>query len=174
MSESRGGSRDWRMYVQDMIEFAERALSYVEGMDLEDFLTDERTYDAVLRNIELIGKAATHVPVRVRQLEQAIEWGNIIGTRNQLAHVYLGIDNDIVWDTLNNDIPELIALPHQLLQSSNQVSGRNLVRVYAPEAAVARRRGRVSLAGGVEMLSLSIVEIMGDARVGGYGAGDEG
>ena len=58
MSESRGGSRDWRLYVQDMIGFGGRALSYVEGMDLEDFLTDERTYDAVLRNIELIGEAA--------------------------------------------------------------------------------------------------------------------
>ena len=118
MSESRGGTRDWHLYVQDMIGFGERALSYVEGMDLEDFLTDERTYDAVLRNIELIGEAATHVPVRVRQLEQAIEWVSIIGARNQIAHVYLGIDNDIVWDVLISNLPTLIGQLRALLDSA--------------------------------------------------------
>ena len=144
MSESSGGARDWQQYAEDMIGFAQRALSYVEGMGLEDFLADERTYDAVLRNIELIGEAATHVPVNVREMERAIEWGSIISARNQVAHGYLGIDNDIVWDIVNNDIPELLGRLRGLLQSSNQVSGRNLVRVYAPEAAVARRRGRES------------------------------
>ena len=118
MSESRGGSRDWRMYVQDMIEFAERALSYVEGMDVERFITDERTYDAVMRNIELIGEAATHVPGNVREMERAIEWGSIIGARNQVAHGYLGVDNDIVWDILNNDIPELLGRLRGLLESA--------------------------------------------------------
>ena len=108
MSESSGGARDWQQYAEDMIRFAQRALTYVEGMDLEDFLADERTYDAVLRNIELIGEAATHVPFEVREVQQAIEWGNIIGTRNQLAHVYLGIDNDIVWDVLISNLPTLI------------------------------------------------------------------
>ena len=119
MSESRGGTRDWRFYVQDMIEFAEKALAYVEGMDQEDFLADERTYDAVLRNIELIGEAATHVPVRIRQLNRAIEWGSIVGTRNQIAHVYLRIDTDIVWDILNGDIPLLIRQLRELLDSAD-------------------------------------------------------
>ena len=52
MSETREDSRDWRLYVQDMIGFAEKALSYVEGMSQASFLADERTYDAVLRNLE--------------------------------------------------------------------------------------------------------------------------
>ena len=118
MSESNGGARDWQQYAEDMIRFAQRALSYVEGMGLEDFLADERTYDAVLRNIELLGEAATHVPFEVREVQQAIEWGNIIGTRNQLAHVYLGIDNDIVWDVLISNLPTLIGQLRALLDSA--------------------------------------------------------
>ncbi len=119
MSDRGEDSRDWRLYVQDMIEFAERALSYIEGMNQKDFLADRRTYDAVLRNIELIGEAANHVPIEVRQLHHAIEWGSIIGTRNQLAHVYLGIDDDIVWDVLNNDLPKLLVPLRQLLESTD-------------------------------------------------------
>lgn len=118
MSESRGSTRDWRLYIRDMIEFAERALSYIEGMNQEDLLADRRTYDAVLRNTELLGEAATHVPIEVRQLHHAIEWSSIIGTRNQLAHVYLGIDDDIVWDVLNHDLPELLVALRQLLEST--------------------------------------------------------
>ena len=65
-----------------MIEFAERVLSYTEGLDQEQFTTDERTYDATLRNIELIGEAATHVPGYVREAHSEIEWRRIVATRN--------------------------------------------------------------------------------------------
>ena len=54
--------REWRFYIQDMIDFAERILSYSAGLDQESFVADERTYDATLRNLELIGEAATHHP----------------------------------------------------------------------------------------------------------------
>ena len=118
MSESRGGNRDWRLYIRDMIRFGERAMSYVEGMDQEDFLADGRTYDAVLRNIELIGEAATHIPSEVRDTQPAIEWRSIVGARNQVAHGYLGIDTDVVWDIVNNDIFELLGRLRGLLESA--------------------------------------------------------
>ena len=60
-------ARHWVLYVQDMIEFAEKVLAYTEGMDKEAFILEGRTYDATLRNIELIGEAATHVPGHVRE-----------------------------------------------------------------------------------------------------------
>ncbi|MYD36721.1 MAG: DUF86 domain-containing protein [Dehalococcoidia bacterium] len=118
MSETRENSRDWRLYVQDMIGFAEKALSYVEGMSQANFLADERTYDAVLRNLELIGEAATHVPVDARQLQEAVEWGSIIGARNRIAHVYLGIDDNIIWDVLVNDLPVLVRELRAMLDSN--------------------------------------------------------
>ena len=69
MSDHCEEVRDWRLYVQDMIEFGERVLSYTQGLDQEAFTADMRTYDAALCNIELIGEAATHVFVHVREAQ---------------------------------------------------------------------------------------------------------
>lgn len=66
MCSSSREQRQWRLYVDDMIGFAEKAQSYTEGMDQTAFLTDSRTYDATLRNLELIGEAATHIPTAIR------------------------------------------------------------------------------------------------------------
>lgn len=78
----------------------EKVLSYTEGMAQTAFTADSRTYDAVLRNLEFIGEAATHVPVDVRESNPQIEWRSMIGVRNRVAHGYLGIDDDVVWDII--------------------------------------------------------------------------
>ena len=84
MSGETGERRDWRFYVNDMIEFAEKVLSYTSGVDRATFVANTLTYDATLRNLELIGEAATHIPERfvkntrrfpgARSLEHAIAW----------------------------------------------------------------------------------------------------
>lgn len=63
----RSREREWRLYVDDMIEFAERAISYTAGLDRDGFVADRLRYDATLRNLELIGEAATRVPASVRE-----------------------------------------------------------------------------------------------------------
>ena len=118
MSDAREVGRDWRLYVQDMIEFGERVLSYTTGLDYGAFIADRRTYDATLRNIELIGEAATHVPEHVREAHSEIEWRSIIGTRNSVAHAYLGIDDDVVWDIVQTDIPDVLPKLRRLLDSA--------------------------------------------------------
>ena len=74
MSDEPGESREWRFYIEDMLRFAEKVLAYTEGLDQAAFVADERTYDATLRNVELIGEAATHVPAShgARSSEPAI------------------------------------------------------------------------------------------------------
>ena len=124
MCEGGGEIRHWMLYVEDMIEFAERVLSYTGGLDQEQFTTDERTYDATLRNIELIGEAATHVPGYVREAHSEIEWRRIVATRNRLAHVYLGIDDDVVWDIVQTDIPDLLPMLRRLSDSSRRTQPR--------------------------------------------------
>ncbi|WP_242597141.1 DUF86 domain-containing protein [Billgrantia sulfidoxydans] len=66
------------------------------------------TYDATLRNLELIGEAATRIPLTVRQQYPDIPWRMIIATRNRLIHAYLGIDDDTVWSIIQDNIPELL------------------------------------------------------------------
>ena len=109
MCEGNAEPRDWRLYVQDMVDFSEKALSYTNGLNRDAFVSDERTYDATLRNIELIGEAATHVPNQVREANPHIPWRVIIGTRNRVAHGYLGLDDDVIWSIIQGDIPELLA-----------------------------------------------------------------
>ena len=99
--------REWRFYISDMISFAENVISYTDGFDQQRFENSGITYDATVRNIELIGEAATHIPQEVREQYNKIPWRMVIATRNQLIHGYLGIDNDTLWSIIQTDLPEL-------------------------------------------------------------------
>ena len=100
-------NREWRFYVDDMIGFCEKVDMFTHGLDQAQFLDDAMRFDATIRNIELIGEAATRIPEAVRLAFPSIPWRMIIATRNQLIHGYLGIDNDTVWSLVNSDIPAL-------------------------------------------------------------------
>ncbi|MXZ97593.1 MAG: DUF86 domain-containing protein [Acidimicrobiaceae bacterium] len=118
MSEGSEGTRHWRLYVQDMIDFAERAVAYTSGLDQDAFVADGRTYDATLRNLELVGEAATHIPERVRQANRQVKWRQIVATRNQLAHAYLGLDDDVIWDIIRTDLPDLLIALRELMEEA--------------------------------------------------------
>lgn len=107
MSNSRGSQREWHFYLQDMIGFAEKCLSYTDGMDQHQFVDSGITYDATLRNLELIGEAASRVPDDIRAAHPDIPWRMIIATRNRLIHAYLGIDDDTIWSIIQDDLPAL-------------------------------------------------------------------
>ena len=100
--------REWRFYLDDMIAFAEKVLAYSEGLDQKAFIAKGLNYDATVRNLELLGEAATHIPPEQRDAYPAIPWRQIIATRNRLIHGYLGIDNDTLWSIIRDDIPGLL------------------------------------------------------------------
>jgi uncharacterized protein with HEPN domain len=104
------GAREWRFYIDDMIAFAEKVLAYTAGMDQSAFVANALVYDATLRNLELIGEAATHVPDDVRQAHPQVPWRMMIATRNRLLHAYLGIDNDTLWSIVATDVPALLPM----------------------------------------------------------------
>ena len=106
MSDSE--SREWRFYLDDMVSFAERVIAYTGGLDQAGLVASGLHYDAVVRNLELIGEAATHVPDAVRTANPQIPWRLIIATRNRLIHGYLGLDNDTLWSVIRSDIPALL------------------------------------------------------------------
>lgn len=105
MSERK---RAWRFYLDDMIGFAEKVLAYTEGMDQAAFVSSGLNYDATLRNLELMGEAASHIPEAVRTAHPDIPWRMIVATRNRLIHGYLGIDNDTVWSIVREAVPPLL------------------------------------------------------------------
>ena len=110
--------RRWDHYARDMLSACDKIVSYNEGLDQSAFVDDERTYDATLRNLEVLGEAATHIPDHVRESHADIPWRALIGTRNQVIHGYLGIDDDIIWSIIRDDIPELIPLLRTLLKEA--------------------------------------------------------
>ena len=72
------------------------------------FLASGITFDATLRNLELIGEAARRVPDDIRSAHPEIPWRMIIATRNRLIHAYLGIDDDTIWSIIQDDLPALV------------------------------------------------------------------
>ena len=104
MSDS--APREWRFYIDDMIGFAEKVIAYSQGLDQDGFVRSGLNYDATVRNLELIGEAAMHIPDDVRQANPQIPWRLIIAARNRLIHGYLGIDT--LWSIIGSDIPALL------------------------------------------------------------------
>ena len=117
MSDAQEGVRPWRLFVEDMVEFAHKALSYNKDVEKESFVSRSLTYDATLRSIELIGEAANNVPQEIQDEHPEIEWRLIIGVRNRIAHYYWGIDDDVIWDIVQTDIPSLLPKLERLLES---------------------------------------------------------
>lgn len=115
MSEQDRPQREWRFYIQDMIGFANKCLVYTEDMNQEAFIASGIAYDATLRNLELIGEAATRLPSEIRDAHPDIPWRMIIATRNRLIHAYLGIDDDTVWSIIQDDLPDLIEKLNKIL-----------------------------------------------------------
>lgn len=101
-------SRDPRLYLQEIKECAVRVIAYSNGMSKEDFETSGMAYDAVLRNLEIIGEAAKGLPLEVRNLAPEVPWRMICGFRDHLAHAYFGLDNDTVWEVVSQEVPALV------------------------------------------------------------------
>ena len=101
-------SRDWRIYLDDILTSCKKVQRYTKGMTQKEFLSDERTYDAVVRNLEIIGEAAKHIPHDVRKDISGIEWQKVAGLRDILAHDYFGIDNNILWDLISSKVSDLM------------------------------------------------------------------
>ena len=99
--------RDYKVSLADILEAIGWIQSFVAGMTLDRFKTDRKTFDAVIRNLEVIGEAVKNVPEHVRAKHAVIPWQRIAGLRDILVHHYFGVDADIVWDLVQNKVPEL-------------------------------------------------------------------
>lgn len=111
--------RDWKFYVDDIAVSCRKIGDFTTGLTLAQFTKDEKTYDAVVRNLEIIGEAAKHIPEDVRQQLAGIDWRNVAGMRNILAHAYFGIDDDLLWDVVQNKVPELAKAVEVFLKNSS-------------------------------------------------------
>ena len=96
------------LLIQDMIDAAEKIQNYTDGFSFEQFCTDSKTSDAVIRNFEIIGEAANRISELLKEKYQDIEWHKIRGFRNRIVHDYIDIDYEIVWQIKEFYMQELL------------------------------------------------------------------
>lgn len=97
-------SRSLDLYLEDIIEAIRKITSYTKLMNFEEFCDDERTIDAVIRNLIVIGEAVKNIPDDIRKLEPETEWRKIAGLRDFAAHAYFHVSEQIVWDVVNTKL----------------------------------------------------------------------
>jgi len=99
--------RDYKAFINDILEAIHKIESYTAYLTINDFSESQLYQDAVVRNLEIIGEAVKRLPDELIEKYTDIEWKKIAGLRDILIHAYFGIDIEIVWDVIQNKLPEL-------------------------------------------------------------------
>lgn len=101
--------RDPGLLLEDIVGAILKIERYTAGMDQEAFRQDEKTVDAVVRNLEIEGEAARQMPEELAARHPGVPWRQISGLRNRIVHDYFGLDLEIIWQVIQHDLPQLKA-----------------------------------------------------------------
>ena len=99
--------RPIELLLNDMLDAIGKIEQYVDGLTFETFSSDQKTIDAVARNLEIIGEAANRLPEDFKAKYSSIEWYKVVGLRHRIIHEYFGIDLQIIWQIVHTDLPIL-------------------------------------------------------------------
>ena len=108
-------SRDQRLYLEDIRDCCRKVIRYCAGLSREDFIADDKTFDAVIRNLEIAGEATRHIPKDLRDRYPEVKWRAITGFRDIAIHAYPTIDEKTVWDIIQNEVPDLLEQIERIL-----------------------------------------------------------
>ncbi|TWJ02370.1 uncharacterized protein with HEPN domain [Mucilaginibacter frigoritolerans] len=108
-------SREPELLIGDILESAHKIIDYIGDLSFEAFCADSKTFDAVIRNFEIIGEASGRLPDDFKLAHSQIDWHRIRGFRNRIVHDYMGIDYEIVWEIKNHFLPALILKVSQIV-----------------------------------------------------------
>jgi uncharacterized protein with HEPN domain len=95
------------LLLNDMLDAIDRIEQYTQGMSFDAFSSDQKSVDAVVRNLEIIGEAANRLPDDFKEKHSSVEWHKVVGLRNRIIHEYFGIDLQIIWQIIHADLPSL-------------------------------------------------------------------
>ncbi|MBN1189275.1 MAG: DUF86 domain-containing protein [Dehalococcoidales bacterium] len=117
MSSSK---RKWKFRLRHIIEAIQRIKQYTDGISFEQFAADIKTFDAVVRNLTIIGEAARQIPTEIEGAFPEVPWAEMRALRNILTHEYDRVDIRIIWDTVQNDLPPLVPLMEKILLEASE------------------------------------------------------
>lgn len=102
------------LYISDIIESAEAIFSFTKDIDIKEFLKDRMRYSAVIREFEIIGEAVSKLPDDIKTENPGVHWQDIKDFRNLLVHEYFGVDLEIIWNVVKEDLPILYNIMKQI------------------------------------------------------------
>lgn len=108
--------RNYKLYLKDIFEAMTSIQSFIEGMDFNAFITDDKTVSAVVMKLQIIGEATKNVPETIREKYEHVPWRLMAGMRDRLAHGYFEVNYSVVWDTIEKRIPPLQPIIAQILE----------------------------------------------------------
>ena len=112
--------REWRLRITDILDAIARIQRYTADLTEDAFVNDERTRDAVIRNLEVIGEASRHVPDEIKAGHPEIPWRSMLDMRNFAVHQYEQINLGIIWSTIQDDIPPLVPRLQRILAGTGE------------------------------------------------------
>lgn len=107
--------RDWKDRIKDILDAIGEIQKFARGMDFESFREDDRTIRAVEMNFIIIGEAASLIPDEITDQYSDIPWHLMRAMRNRMVHVYFQVDEKLMWDTVQNDLPPLVPALKKLI-----------------------------------------------------------
>jgi uncharacterized protein with HEPN domain len=112
--------RDLRLYLDDILDAIEKIENYVEGLTFEEFSEDSKTVDAIVRNFEIIGEATKRIPLEIKEKYPQIPWKMMAGTRDKLIHEYFGVNLQVLWKAVKEDLPPVKRSIKSLLEKMDK------------------------------------------------------
>ncbi|MBE9194422.1 DUF86 domain-containing protein [Synechocystis sp. LEGE 06083] len=111
-------SRSPQLYLEDILHSSKKILRYLENTNYDAFFQDEMKFDAVMRNLQIIGEAVKKIPPEIQERYPLVEWRKIAGLRDIIVHAYFGLEDEIIWDVITNKVPSLKIQVEAILQQT--------------------------------------------------------
>jgi uncharacterized protein with HEPN domain len=111
--------RDISLYLNDIYNAIVQIELFRKDLSFNDFINDDKTSNAIIRKLEIIGEAVKHIPQNIRMNYDDIPWKEMAGMRDKLIHFYFGIDYDLVWKVIDQDLMEIKPKILKILKEMN-------------------------------------------------------
>jgi len=112
--------REFIDFLNDILDSITKIKKFTKGMSYDKFFSDDKTNYAVVRCFEIIGEAAKKIPPRIKNKNKSIPWQEMAAIRDKLIHGYFGVNLEVIWKTIQEDIPELESLLIQIMKKQKK------------------------------------------------------
>ncbi len=112
--------RDYKLFIKDILTSINKIENFISYNSFDEFMRDEKTKSAVVREIEVIGEATKNIPESIRKRYKDLSWIDMAKMRDKIIHFYFGVDYEIVWEVVKKRLPEIKSLIEKILEDSQK------------------------------------------------------